>query len=68
VTPAQVILRWHLQRGVMPVPLSADPGRQRSNLDVTSFTLTEQEMAAITAMDRPDGRRNDLDPDTTEMM
>lgn len=62
--PAQVILRWHLERGVMPLPKSATPERQRSNLDLLDLSLTEDEVAAITALGRPDGRLFDGDPDT----
>lgn len=66
VTPAQVILRWHLQLGTLPVPKSADPARQAANLEVFGFELTDQEVAAITALGRPDGRLFGGDPDTHE--
>ncbi|WP_168583404.1 aldo/keto reductase [Gephyromycinifex aptenodytis] len=68
VSPAQVILRWQLQLGALPLPKSATPQRQRSNLDVFSFELTEQEVAAITALGKPDGRLFGGDPDTHEEM
>lgn len=68
VTPAQVILRWHLERGVMPLPKSATPERQRSNLDVEGFALAPAEVEAITALGRPDGRLFGGDPDTHEEM
>ena len=48
VEPAQVILRWQVQLGCLPIPKSATPERQRSNLDVFGFELTDEEMAAIT--------------------
>ena len=41
VTPAQVILRWHVQLGSLPLPKSAHPERQRANLDVFGFDLTQ---------------------------
>ncbi|MEI2809683.1 MAG: aldo/keto reductase [Nocardioides sp.] len=66
VSPAQVILRWHLQLGTLPVPKSADPLRQAANLDVFGWELTSDEMAAITALGRPDGRLFGGDPDTHE--
>jgi 2,5-diketo-D-gluconate reductase A len=66
VTPAQVILRWHVQLGAVPIPKSATPQRQRQNLDVFSFELSDDEVAAITALGRPDGRLFDGDPDTHE--
>ncbi|NNM44995.1 aldo/keto reductase [Knoellia koreensis] len=68
VTPAQVVLRWHLQIGSMPLPKSASAQRQRENLDVFGFELTEDEVAAITALGRADGRRFGGDPDTHEEM
>jgi diketogulonate reductase-like aldo/keto reductase len=68
VTPAQVILRWHVQLGSVPIPKSAVPERQRSNLDVFGFELDDSEMAAITALGRPDGRLFGGDPETHEEM
>ena len=68
VTPGQVILRWHVQLGSLPIPKSATPERQRQNLDVFDFELTADEMAAISALDRPDGRLFGGDPDTHEEM
>ncbi|WP_298330933.1 aldo/keto reductase, partial [Haloactinopolyspora sp.] len=44
VTPAQVILRWHLQLGSLPIPKSSNPERQRTNLDLFSFELTADEV------------------------
>ena len=41
VTPGQVILRWHVQLGSLPIPKSANPERQRQNLDVFGFELTD---------------------------
>jgi diketogulonate reductase-like aldo/keto reductase len=68
VTPGQVVLRWHVQLGSMPLPKSATPQRQRENLDVFGFELTEDEVAAISALGRPDGRLFGGDPDTHEEM
>ena len=68
VTPGQVILRWHVQLGSLPLPKSATPERQRQNLDVFGFELTQAEMAAITALGREDGRLFGGDPDTHEEM
>ena len=64
VSPGQVILRWHLQRGVMPLPKSATPSHQADNLDVFGFELSQQEVDAISALGRPDGRLFGGDPDT----
>ena len=66
VTPGQVILRWHVQLGNVPIPKSATPARQRQNLDVFDFELTDDEVAAITALGRADGRLFGGDPETHE--
>ena len=68
VTPAQVILRWHVQLGSIPIPKSATPQRQRENLDVFGFELTEPEVAAITALGQRDGRLFGGDPNVHEEM
>jgi 2,5-diketo-D-gluconate reductase A len=68
VSPGQVILRWHVQLGSLPIPKSADPRRQAQNLDVFGFELTEHEMAAITALAEDDGRLFGGDPDSHEEM
>jgi diketogulonate reductase-like aldo/keto reductase len=68
VTPAQVVLRWHVQLGTVPIPKSADPVRQAQNLDVFGFELTREEMDAITGLGRPDGRLFGGDPATHEEM
>ena len=51
-TPAQVVLRWHLQLGNVVIPKSATPGRIRENADVFDFELSGEEMAAIAGLDR----------------
>jgi diketogulonate reductase-like aldo/keto reductase len=68
VSPGQVILRWQVQLGAVPIPKSAAAHRQRENLDVFGFELTEDEMAAISGLGRPDGRLFGGDPDTHEEM
>jgi diketogulonate reductase-like aldo/keto reductase len=68
VTPAQAILRWHVQLGVVPLPKSSDPERQRANLDVFGFDLSPDEVSAISALARHDGRLFGGDPDTHEEM
>lgn len=47
VTPAQVILRWHVQLGAVAIPKSADADRQRTNLDVFGFQLRDTQMTAV---------------------
>jgi diketogulonate reductase-like aldo/keto reductase len=68
VSPGQVILRWHVQLGSLPIPKSADPQRQAQNLDVFDFELSEDEVAAISALAEDDGRLFGGDPDTHEEM
>lgn len=68
VSPGQVILRWHVQLGSMPLPKSATPQRQRANLDVDRFELSSAEVDAISALARPDGRLFGGDPDSHEEM
>ncbi len=46
-TPAQVIIRWHLQHGVIVIPKSVHPERIRANADVAEFTLSDEDMATI---------------------
>ncbi|HYP73203.1 MAG TPA: aldo/keto reductase [Microbacterium sp.] len=61
VTPAQVVLRWHLQQGYIVFPKSNNPERIRENLDLFGFELTADEQAAITALER--GGRVSAHPD-----
>jgi len=51
-TVAQVILRWHVQQGFVPIPKSSNPGRLAQNIDVFDFTLSDDEMSAIATLDR----------------
>lgn len=62
-TPGQIVLRWHVQLGAVPIPKSADPARQFENLDVFDFALDPEEMAAVAARER---RRLGGDPDEHE--
>lgn len=66
VEPAQVVLRWHLEIGSLPIPKSANPERQRLNADIFDFNLTPAEVNAISALER--GRMKDRDPLTHEEM
>ena len=52
-TPAQVIIRWHLQHQVVVIPKSVNEDRIRSNADVDGFALSDDDMAAIDALGRP---------------
>ena len=61
-TPAQVVLRWHLQQGLVTIPKSVRPERIRENFDVLDFELTAGEMALLSALDGPG--RVGPDPET----
>ncbi|GHG01456.1 MULTISPECIES: aldo/keto reductase [Amycolatopsis] len=61
-TPAQIVLRWHLQLDNVVIPKSVTPSRIEENFDLFGFTLTEEEMESLTPLDR--GERTGPDPDT----
>ena len=65
-TIAQVVLRWQYQIGSVSIPRSTSPQRQRENLAIFDFSLSEAEMSAIAGLSRPDGRLFDMDPATHE--
>ena len=52
VSLAQLVLRWHLQRDIVPLPKSSSPERMRANIDVFDFELDADEIAQISALDR----------------
>jgi 2,5-diketo-D-gluconate reductase A len=60
-TPAQVMLRWHVQQGRNAIPKSTNPGRIAENFDVFDFALSADELASLDGLDR--GVRNGPDPD-----
>ena len=62
-TPSQVTLRWHLDRGDIVFPKSTHPERMRENLDILDFSLTQDEMAEISALNRGIDGRLGYDPD-----
>lgn len=61
-TPAQVVLRWHLQIGTVAIPKSATPSRIRENFDIFGFELDADDLAAFAALD--EGKRLGPDPAT----
>jgi 2,5-diketo-D-gluconate reductase A len=63
-TPAQVVLRWHLDQGIVTIPKSLRPERIVENADL-GFPLTQDQRARIDELDRPDGRIGP-DPMTAE--
>ena len=61
-TPAQVVLRWHMQRGIVAIPKSVTPSRIAENIDVFDFALDDDDMQLMRGLDT--GRRIGPDPDT----
>ncbi|MCZ4080060.1 aldo/keto reductase [Rhodococcus sp. H36-A4] len=65
---AQVVLRWHVQRGDIIFPKSVTPDRVRANFDIFDFELGDADMDAITALDRGEDGRTGPNPDTFDMI
>jgi 2,5-diketo-D-gluconate reductase A len=65
-TPAQVILRWHIQQGTIVIPKSARPDRMAENLAILDFELSAEEIASIDGLDKGENGRVGPDPDTYE--
>ncbi|MBM7366370.1 aldo/keto reductase [Gordonia hydrophobica] len=63
-TPADAVLRWHLQQGRIVIPKTATPARMAQNIAVFDFELAPAELAAIDALDRGEVGRRGPDPDT----
>jgi 2,5-diketo-D-gluconate reductase A len=63
-SPAQVVLRWHIQRGDIVFPKSVTPSRMEENFDLFDFELEPADMDAITALDRGEDGRTGPNPDT----
>ncbi|GHE05558.1 aldo/keto reductase [Streptomyces alanosinicus] len=64
-TPAQVVLRWHLQLGNVVIPKSVTPSRIKENIEVFDFSLDDEDLAAISALD--EDRRLGPDPATFDL-
>ena len=62
-TPAQVVLRWHLQRGSIVFPKSTTPSRIEENFELFDFELGDGDVQAITALDKGEDGRTGPDPD-----
>lgn len=65
VTPAQAVLRWHLQIGNVVIPKSVTPERIRSNRDLFRFALDEEDLAALAGLDVADGKGR-IGPDPSD--
>ncbi|OBJ61613.1 aldo/keto reductase [Mycobacterium sp. 1423905.2] len=63
-SPAQAVLRWHIQRGDVVFPKSISPERMKSNFELFDFELDGSEMDAISALDRGEAGRTGGNPDT----
>lgn len=63
-TAAQVVLRWHIQRGDIVFPKTVNPDRMKSNFELFDFELDEPAMEAISALDRGESGRRGPNPDT----
>ncbi|WP_129844241.1 aldo/keto reductase [Streptomyces sp. RFCAC02] len=63
-TPAQTVLRWHVQSGFVTIPKSVTPARIRENLDVFGFALDDEDMAAFAGLNRD--TRFGADPDEAD--
>ena len=63
VTPAQAVLRWHIQLGNVVIPKSVTPARIAANLDIDSFELSSQQMELISSLDQGEAGRSDKHPD-----
>lgn len=59
-TPAQILLRWNVQQGIIPIPKSKNPTRLAENIAVFDFALEGEDMAALSGMDQ--NRRTSRDP------
>lgn len=66
ITPAQTVLAWHVARGTVAIPKASSRTHQESNLAAARVVLDDAEVAAITALGRPDGRLFDADPASHE--
>jgi 2,5-diketo-D-gluconate reductase A len=60
-TPGQLVLRWHIQNGLVTIPKSASPERMAENLDVFDFALDPQDLAELSVLDEGPGAGNDSD-------
>ncbi|GAA4477299.1 aldo/keto reductase [Rhodococcus olei] len=61
VSPALVVLAWHLEQGVVPIARSANPVRQKENLAAVDVTLTADDLAALDALDRGESAARDVE-------
>jgi len=60
-TPGQLVLRWHIQNGLVTIPKTASPERMAENMDVFDFALDPQDLAELSVLDEGPGAGNDSD-------
>ena len=65
-TITQIVLKWHVQVGAVPIPKASSETHQREDLSIFDFSLTDKEMETINGLTRPDGRTANQDPDVYE--
>ena len=63
-TPAQAVLRWHVQRGDIVFPKSTTPSRMQENFAIFDFALDDDQMKALSSLDRGEAGRTGPNPDT----
>ncbi|MFO3687875.1 aldo/keto reductase [Staphylococcus felis] len=61
-TVAQVILKWHIQNGIMPIPKATSPARQIENISIFDFELSQDDLSTIDQLTQKNGRRKNQDP------
>ena len=66
--PAQVVLRWHIERGDIVFPKSVHPQRMRENFEIFDFEINDEEIEALTALDRGEAGRMGPHPDTFDVI
>ena len=62
--PAQVVLRWHIERGDVVFPKSVHPQRMKDNFEIFDFEINDEEIEALTALDKGEAGRQGPNPDT----
>ena len=67
-TPAQVVLRWHIQRGDVVFPKTVKPSRMKENFNIFDFELSSYEMASLMELDRGERGRIGPNPDTYDVI
>ncbi|MFT8470892.1 aldo/keto reductase [Oenococcus sp.] len=58
----QLILRWEVQLGTLPIPKASSPARQAGNMDLFDFVISDGDMSIINSLTKPDGRSDNQDP------